>query len=195
MIFVSPTGEKPPLNQRRNAYKANQDGVGLVWHHNNKTYYKKGLMTEEKYLREFDLIPEGSPYMVHLRFQSIGEISHGNCHPFMSTYGHLVVHNGTVTHFGDIETSDTLEFVTEVYDTFLERDGGILSARSKVALEKIIGSGKMVIMDMKGNITFLNEQFGHWNEDYTIWYANSGYQDPITTTRRFNYEHRWKFSD
>jgi hypothetical protein len=112
----------------------------------------------------------------HFRIKTHGEIDEDNCHPFYINNGRTAFcHNGTLTNIKadkDDKRSDTVKFRDIVLNHLPKnwfRNPGIMTL-----IGNFVGYNKLVFMNEHGNVTFMNEKSGDW--DNGIWYSNGSYK-------------------
>lgn len=167
-----------PENYLRNSYEGNGDGSGIAYPDNGKVVVKKGKWTWEQFLAEYNNIPKEKPMLVHFRWETCGENSEANCHPFSLCDGkYAMIHNGHISIKLHENKSDTATFAELVLEPLLKR--GIAPAVPALSflVEQFIGvNNKIAIMDSEGEVTIYNEEKGIWEDNNNVWYSNTGYK-------------------
>lgn len=115
------------------------------------------------------------PTVFHARFATHGKRDCDTCHPF-AIPGHPglgVAHNGILTKHADdkSELSDTQIFIKKILAHLPK--GFTKHSGVKKLMEEYIGYNKLVFLNSKGEVTFINEKLGHWSNNR--WYSNYSY--------------------
>jgi len=174
-----------------NGWEVNPDGGGFSYINENSgiTTYKSMELNQfkEKYLEAHASFGESSPFIVHMRIATHGDVAIETTHPFIvdSNKGTTVLaHNGIISdmnEFTDSKTSDTMALVSRVInnlpDNWLDSDG--LSEM----VSSYIGHSKLVVLttseDCKQELYVINPKLGSWDDN--IWFSNSSCKDmPVT---------------
>lgn len=163
-LLFKPAGQSIDLTWLENAYaNGNQDGCGLAYVRNGKSYIYKTLDVND-YLAQCARVPDTVNAVFHLRMASTGEVCKSNCHPF--AFGDLIgAHNGCIAGYGDSTTTDTEDFFRrEVWDS-------ATLSRHAQAIAAQLGWGKAVFLHAKtGAPTILHESKGQWSGG--CWHSN-----------------------
>lgn len=78
-------------------WNANKDGAGFMYSEDNKLVFKKGLMSFEDFLKEYDACnPIDKEVIIHFRFATHGAIANEQTHPFIIHGNVGVMHNGII---------------------------------------------------------------------------------------------------
>lgn len=183
IIFYNERGVKYQERELRNAFRTNDDGVGLMWVENGKVQTFHGMLTEErlvKMMKDF----EGIPHALHLRFATNGPPCKELCHPFKATPDEgadqavWLMHNGVLFEHGQRaqdHESDTLVFARDRAEDVAMIGGStdIFFDDAYIEyLEKIISSDRMIFLRDDGSVSILNPQAWHHDKDTGIWYSN-----------------------
>lgn len=182
IIFYNERGVKYQERELRNAFRTNDDGVGLMWVEDGKVQTFHGMLTEEKLvkmMRDF----EGVPHALHLRFATNGPPCKELCHPFKATPAEAdqavwLMHNGVLFEHGaraQDHESDTLVFARDCAND-VSMIGGSTDIFFDDAyieyMEKVISGDRMIFLRDDGSVTILNPQSWHHDKDTGIWYSN-----------------------
>lgn len=151
----------------------NHNGAGFCFHNGEQLMYVKGLMTIADFLASYHahVKPEYSA-LIHFRFATLGPKDEEHTHPFVTSDGSCLIHNGPqIQNLGDIKRSDTREFVEDVL-TAMDFE---TMRKAAPLVEAYLEYNKVVIMSPTGEVHIFNEKGGHWLDD--CWYSNDGYKD------------------
>ena len=165
----------------------NTDGCGFAYIKDQKVILHKCLDFKSHIValrKAFKEAPE-SPFLIHYRIATHGDVNEFNCHPFWTREGKMVMmHNGTILNSTPkLNDKEELRSDTQIFnDTILKLlpKSHSKSKGIKSLVENYIGRSKVVTMDYKGLITIYNEQFGNWKEG--IWYSNYSYNKNTRST-------------
>jgi predicted glutamine amidotransferase len=171
LIIHKPANVKVPKDVLQGALHLNEDGYGIM-------YAKDGKLTVEKSLKASWLVERLSQLndlelVIHLRMRTHGKVDLDNCHPFTVTDDIGMVHNGIIKDYGDIDTSDTSEFVTTILKPMLSTSSEAYGSEAYTkVLERVIGTdNKMILMRSDGKVWSLNRCLGL--EYNGVWLSNT----------------------
>lgn len=199
VIIYKPVGESVSDETLKYCSKSNRDGFGYsyIGYRGEKKYLRvyKGLSFDNfltAYKKAFAKYGDTSPFLIHFRMRTHGDISVENCHPFFVKTNYedngvvpvVMAHNGYLSCVKPTgNNSDTAEFVADVLSNI---DHPIVGNDSIGALiGDYVGTNKLVFMDIEGNVSFVNEDKGVW--DNGVWYSNTGYKPYESPYRSQNY--------
>jgi glutamine amidotransferase len=161
-------------------WKANPDGAGYMYSHNNTLRVKKGFMTFKDFYAKW-CNHAHKQAVLHFRIKTHGYVNAENTHPFVVSPDVLgFVHNGIISNVIcdiDKDKSDTWHFNEKILkklnklspEFFVDND--ILDL-----LVAYIGYSKLIFMDKNNRVSIVNEAKGEW--DGGIWYSNNSYKLP-----------------
>jgi hypothetical protein len=132
----------------------------------------------------------GAPTIIHFRFQTHGEITDENAHPFYvpnANHQQVFCHNGIIDVPSTDKLSDTRSFANHVLAHL--RPGWLDNKHVRRMVERFIGGSKLLFLDAQGRVDILNESHGTWHEG--VWYSNSGFR-PFATR---SYHLGWRYSE
>jgi len=182
-----------------NCWTSNKDGAGIMFSYQNKIVVWKGLMTFEKFMQAWSMVPAHAVTVAHFRIGTHGGKTEGNTHPFWIEQGELAtVHNGILSIKAREADglSDTATFVEDVLKKLPE--GWMDNAATLHLIDGYIGGyNKLVFLNRRGRVLILNEQAGVW--DMGCWFSNSSYkrivyvsrQDDLVEFPRLGFKDRW----
>jgi predicted glutamine amidotransferase len=183
IIFYNERGEKYQERELRNAFRTNDDGIGLMWVQDGKVETFHGMLTEERLvgmMKEF----EGIPHALHLRFATHGKPCVELCHPFKVTpegadQSVWMMHNGVITECGaraETHESDTLVFARDRAQDIAELGNSSSDLFFDDAyigyMEKIISGDRMIFLRDDGSVSILTPNAWHVDKETGIWYSN-----------------------
>lgn len=182
-----------------NCWTANKDGAGIMFAYQNKLVVWKGLMTFEKFMRAWAMVPSHAVAIAHFRIGTHGGKNEANTHPFWVEQGEIaVVHNGILSIKAREADglSDTATFVEDVLKKLPV--GWMDNAATLHLIDGYIGGyNKLVFLNKRGRVLILNEQAGVWDGD--CWYSNGSYRQVLYVDRgssvvefpRLGFKDRW----
>lgn len=161
--------------QLLNCWENNYDGAGLLWSDGEKLNVYKELNDFNKLYNAYKSARKESigDVLIHFRISTHGKVDKTNCHPFLVNEELGFIHNGIIYEFGYEKLySDTYTLNRDVFQklpkNFLDNDG-VLNM-----LDVIIGSSKLVFLNIDGYGLILNEKLGVWDNDN--WFSNTSYK-------------------
>jgi hypothetical protein len=172
---------------------ANPDGAGIMFPAKGGTVQIiKGCMTFNEYWKAYQKASRmagESPVVSHFRISTGGKVNKTCCHPHRIGPTLAMVHNGILHGASATDTeSDTMVYVREYLEPLPEgwhKDEAILNI-----LGQAIGpSNKFVILDGKGNVSFVNGDRGVWEGE--VWYSNESYKP----RQRLSFYTPWDWDD
>ena len=190
-IIIKPKGLLTKLDNLDRSKDKNKDGFGVMWYNTDikKVQVFKTLDYEEFKKVIVESVKEYSA-VIHLRMASKGGVSLDNVHPFETSRGALLCHNGTLQSWGNATISDTKEFA----DTFrsLNVDWGAKATETLVSHTIGTAYNKIVVMMPNGNIKIFNENL--FIEEEGIKYSNTchrktAYYTPSRVTPKDNIDY------
>jgi predicted glutamine amidotransferase len=153
----------------------NSDGGGFAYcDKDGKVVIKKGYMKyndfQKAYADAVHQYGESSPFLVHMRIRTSGDVNAANCHPFKTKNG-AMIHNGNMfnpdTVRGGERKSDTRIFAESLHNILVLED--LLVAGDDI-ISEIGRNNKLAFLFDGGKTLILNEAAGFWDDD--IWYSN-----------------------
>lgn len=157
---VFPKGTSITEDEFDNCWESNQDGGGFVYiDENGKFVVLKSLSLDdlkEKWKLHHAKHGEYSPFLLHFRAASQGDVTLKNCHPFLPNPRTAFIHNGTIYKIPSTkEKSDTRVFSEE----FLSKlPHNFLANKSIMTMmDDFLGkSNKLAFLDINGNVSITN---------------------------------------
>jgi predicted glutamine amidotransferase len=155
----------------------NSDGGGFAYcDENGKVVIKKGYMKyndfQKAYADAVHQYGENSPFLVHMRIRTSGDVNPANCHPFKTRNG-AMIHNGSMFNPDSVRSgerkSDTRIFAESLHNILVLED--LLVAGDDI-ISEIGRNNKLAFLFDGGKMLILNEAAGFWDDD--IWYSNRG---------------------
>jgi predicted glutamine amidotransferase len=180
LAIFKPAKVSIPQEHLRNGWIGNSNGGGYAFVNKKKLTVRKGIMTlkefEEAISKDLKQYSK-SPFVIHFRIRSQGDMSAENTHPF-NIAGGVLIHNGTLDGTGAMYgtgESDTSKFCNLFGDKFTHA----WVEENKAALERAIGDyNKFVMLYENGKHHIINEKAGNWSGD--VWYSNHSYKPRLS---------------
>lgn len=166
----------------------NKDGCGFAYintdHLGVKRIKVKKTMDFEIFIRQYKRACKNnpdSPFLIHFRIATHGEVSKFNCHPFVVDEDVVFVHNGMISDVAkDTRKSDTQMFNEEILKG-LHPEDLVYNNTIKRLLEEFIGwNSKLIFMNIDGDIQICNEKKGNWEDG--CWYSNTSWKPKVSKT-------------
>jgi len=180
IAIYKPADKEISEDTLKECFKNNSDGCGFAYISESYTGHRKikikKFMTFKGFLKQYRRalrVQPDSPFIIHFRIKTHGEVSTYNCHPFRIDKNHVFIHNGIirgVTPKG--KDSDTQAFNKEILQNL--PDGWTRSEAISKLIESFISTNKIVVLDIDGNVKFYNEAAGNWKDG--VWYSNTSYK-------------------
>jgi len=186
-----------------NCWENNPDGGGYCYiGEGGILVVKKSLAYDDfkkMYARDYERRKDYSPFLLHFRIKSVGEVSLDNCHPFKINPKLAMIHNGTISKVKpENNQSDTAHFAEMLgllphnflnNTTIVQMIGDYIGMNNKLAF--LDSAGAFSIFNKVGGVTdkerwFSNNSFGYGKpapSEQVNTYMGSGYQQkqfPIT---------------
>ena len=101
VIIIKQKGDVMSEDILKNSARINPHGLGIVWLDTFDVSYHKST--------DYGQLITSRPFIAHFRYATIGKVSLENAHPFVcgDNKDELLMHNGTVQGFGDVDTPDS----------------------------------------------------------------------------------------
>jgi hypothetical protein len=175
-MFVQPAGDVAVEAEAiRTAWENNHNGAGFMYVRDGRLIVRKPFYKLKDLLAAYEidhgLYGKDSPFALHLRMKTHGEVDETNTHPHVLIDGQAaLMHNGvlSVAIPAGCGLSDTAYFCRTV---LLQRQASQLTGkRLRRTLEEMIGEwNKFIIMDYTGRVSICNAAAGSW--DGNRWYS------------------------
>lgn len=177
LLCLQPPGVVIPERHLENGYRNNPDGMGY-------SFVYRGAIKTRKFMTDLDSFMDAyytdtiknpkSPFLVHFRYATHGNIDLNNVHPF-DCNGGAFAHNGIF----DIprtkrtkDASDTRAFRDVILPKFPL--GWQNDPVYRHILKEYCGYGnKLAFIWQDKTYTIINAEAGAWDND--VWYSNKGY--------------------
>jgi predicted glutamine amidotransferase len=186
IIVAIPANKVVSEETLHNCWVANDHGAGFMYPNQNdeELVVKKGLMTWEDFIQAYRQVPSDINRVIHFRIKTHGNSDEKNTHPFLISDRLGFVHNGVisgVTHTNK-DMNDTWHFSEQFLKPMHKADGKFLNKEWNMKLlGNYIGGSKLVFMNHKGQMWFVNESKGITEED-GVWYSNTSYKSKVKVT-------------
>lgn len=179
-------GQIIPNDKLYRGWITNPHGGGFAYvDENNKVVVKKGFKTYNEfhtaYVEAAAQYSATSPFLVHMRIRSQGDLGMANTHPFVITPDEgpagALAHNGTMfTPEG--EAAGTAEDKKSDTRVFAEKLGSQLRFEDvrdgRQLLSKAVGYSRVAFLYDNREVVILNETVGMGRWTNGIWYSNGG---------------------
>lgn len=195
-IFKKPDGVVT-TDQLINGWCGNGDGGGFAYVKDGGVVISKGHMQQSEFLEAYEKAyndNKGSPFLIHFRIRSMGDMGEGNTHPFAIPSGALI-HNGTLdgtaAKYGE-GPSDTWMFAHK-YGKYLNYEH---VEKYKKSWNDVLGFNKMVMLYDDGRHQIINESTGNWVNG--TWFSNYSYKAALPGMDLYDdadddWEQRWRY--
>lgn len=189
LAIVKPASAVISSDNLRNGWLANPDGGGYAYVKEGKVVISKGFRKLKDFMAAYtedSIRNANSPFLVHFRICSLGEVSDDNTHPYPIDNGALI-HNGTLTGTGaryGTGPSDTKLF-SQRYRDALSFD---FVQKYKPKWDTALSGSKLCMLYEDGRYQIVNEKDGVW--DGGIWYSNRSYLGSLGRQRPW--EDEWE---
>lgn len=171
-------GSKLPMEVFDKASFNNSDGFGYAFVHNGEVVVRKVTAASElemQFVKEHNAHYKSSPFLIHFRYATHGEVCMRNTHPFMLSNGGAIIHNGIlpINPAKNTRDSDTRHFVRQFLNKLPDnwhKSEYIL----QVVAEAIGKNNKLALLMPDKSYVIINESQGNWING--IWYSNASGQ-------------------
>jgi predicted glutamine amidotransferase len=176
IIIAKPFGKTIPEEHLKQSFENNGDGIGASIREKDSTdVFVFKYMTYADFIQGHngDIDNIDVEMVVHFRWATHGSVCKANVHPFKSTRGGVVHHNGVIScvkPVGDMTDSET--YVKQVFD---------MSAKVPKKQTEALITGSKLAHHTGNGIDIYNEADGHWLDG--VWYSNHSY----SYSQRFTY--------
>ena len=179
VIAYQPEGLWLSDEEFANRWRRNSDGGGMAYlGEDGKLTTYKGFFDQDQMLEAYTekrTKYDDSPFVLHFRIATVGDIGPENCHPFWINDDMVMFHNGTIRGIGDKAKSDSMVFATEVLASLPE--GWDTNPVQTWLIEQALDWSRVVILHRSGDVTIYNENRGKWSDD-GLWFSNSSFESP-----------------
>lgn len=206
LIIDKPAGARLKEDDVLSAIEVNPDGFGWMYSDpsKNRVYHGKSLDFKKEQIveyvtRRFD----NRRVMFHLRYQTQGEISKANCHPFklmdhrVDGMDAFMMHNGTIYKHKPKDKNDTHSdselFGREILRPLLVKFGAdaLSSDILNGLIEEYLGTNnKVSVMLSNGTVHHFNKDKGDEREGCWVsntYSFNSNHRKPAATSTNYGY--------
>lgn len=183
-IIIKPKGLILNLKHLEVAQKKNSHGQGVMWYdEKTKTMHVYKSLDFEAFKDVIIHKVQGHSAVIHLRLASKGGVSLENVHPFKTSRGAYLCHNGTLTSWGTTTMSDTLEFANTMGSLNIDWHNPAV----ETLVSHIIGTAynKVVVMMPDGFVKIFNESL--FVKEEGIYYSNTSHHEYIPP-KAFDYK-------
>lgn len=175
IAIVTQPGKVLTGAQLYSGWYRNSDGAGFAYcDEHGKVVIKKGYMKYNDFQKAYAdasmKYSEHSPFLVHMRIRTSGDVNAANCHPFKLKNG-AMIHNGSLFNPDTVRTaekkSDTRIFAESLHNILVLED---LQVAGPDIIAEIGYHNKLAFLFDEGKTLILNESAGFWDDG--IWYSN-----------------------
>jgi predicted glutamine amidotransferase len=194
VIIDKPANKSLNKDDVSNAYWYNSDGFGYMCVDDD------GRLFTDKFLPQnpdevLDVLTDLHDVnaVLHFRYNTRGKTSVEMAHPFTildidkgDPIDLAMVHNGTLSKYGDKDTSDTFMFLEQELKPILKSNPEYVD--SQIFWETIADVAevsKLVFMDSNGNVYKVNEELGDKHDG--MWVSNTTSFTSVRSTTKTNY--------
>lgn len=193
LIIYSPTGQMVERDVFDYAQAVNSDGIGIMSRSGVEKFVgRKCKKRAWRYLMKLLNDSPSTPFGVHFRWRTHGDVTLANTHPYLAPMSDAaVMHNGIIAstqHKATGKESDTAIFVRESMAFAPDRSDPHYETYYKSVATAIGYENKLLVLHrVTGQFTLVNEDAGFWNEG--LWYSND-YSIPGRIDRS---DTRWEY--
>jgi len=184
VIAIKPIESKLTRKEIYNCWSNNLDGAGFMYTDpgTGKIHIHKELYSFARFYRKYRKaeLKHGAetPFVLHFRRKTIGDVNIGNTHPFRISAKVAFCHNGSI----NFPMSDKVPKNEDISDTrwfcrliLMGLSPEFYRNRSTmILLQDFSPKSKMVFLDHKGRVTISNEEAGIWDDHR--WFSNNSFQ-------------------
>lgn len=173
IIIAKPKGTIVPFEHVTNAAGINQDGIGISTRNGKPKVKIDKYLSLKAFRADYEAVLNNPDVeaVIHLRYATHGSVSLSNVHPFKTSHGYALHHNGVFTIQTEADKTDS-ECFKETYFDKVTADR-VKGDVFKGFIEPIMERSKIALHTDTGILLF-NESYGHWHEG--VWYSNYGYE-------------------
>lgn len=170
LLIYKPVTATISVELIKDAYKRNQDGIGLMLADSGKIEVYKTLELDTAIDMLYGL--ESYELFVHFRMRTHGNISLDNVHPFQISDDIWLMHNGVIHDVGTCKTRSDTKLFTELITPMLVDNPSLLF---DIAWQKLIAKfchgSRLAFLHSSGRSVIINEQDGiNWRG---LWLSNT----------------------
>ena len=183
LAIVCPVGRSVSRAHLAQAFENNPDGAGYAFVSRGKVHIRHFLEFEPflaEYAADVQKYGKKSPFLIHFRYATHGDICEDMCHPFRTHTGAAMIHNGILPSLPGSQASraansglsDTALFVRDILPRFPLnwKDDDVWI---HIAEEYVGCSNKLAFLWPNASFTIINEMAGYWNGG--VWYSNKSH--------------------
>lgn len=189
LLVLQKQGATLTYTELNNADNSNPDGIGYTFVRSDKLITKK-FRSFNKFVKGYDTdtakYGSDSPFLLHFRLATHG-VNKGteNVHPFKVSDELVFAHNGVISCVSSSNHySDTQMFNKEILQNL--KPNFLNSLVLVKLISEFVSGSKLAFLNADRSFRIINEELGHWNEEKTIWFSNSGYQ-----AKSYSYNYGW----
>lgn len=195
-IIYKPGNFELPFDKLKSTCIVNPDGFGIMGIDRGKVVLRKhydGKNDPEKLARVLEEYKSLDKVGVHVRFRTKGPVGCETCHPFEAYKDGdkrlLMMHNGTISGFGNDKVVDTEEYAKVILGPLYERTlkMGIDPFEDDLFEEintKYLGSSNKLLLMNDSGFKIIGDKHGSWEK------GDDGVEYWVSNTYSFNRTHR-----
>lgn len=179
LIIVKPFGKTFDKQHLIEAAKTNTDGIGMSYrvnsaHQEFPTVYVLKKMDTKTAIKDWEILYTNPNIecVIHLRYGTHGSNTIENVHPFETSHGYFMHHNGILNIKTQGNMTDTETYMIEKINIAPDP----IRPLDKKWFEDDIGAYNKFVFHTPSGVEFMNEKSGHWNKTNGCWYSNYGYE-------------------
>ena len=185
VMCALPSGSEITQKEFETCWNSNPDGGGFSYLDENSNFVTvKSLDYDEfraSWIYHHSKHGKNSPFILHFRAASHGEINVDNCHPFKVNQNYVMAHNGTLNKVPLVKKegkpdgrSDTKTFV-EDYLSVLPSNFNNNNTIRTFLIDFIGTNNKLIFLDKRGAFTIYNKSSGI--DDNNRWFSNDMFKN------------------
>lgn len=195
LIIYRPSGIETLLPEAHleQAWTRNKDGGGLMWRDGDGVVkYEKGYFEKDLFfarIRALEVVRD-LDLAIHCRIKTTGDVNKENCHPFVTSHGVTVMHNGVLPYIVpyDFKGSDTAWFVERILSTLTDR--WMFNEDVLRMADHITEKSRMLYFHSRRIY-----KSGDWKEENGVYYSNDNYKPCVVVTNTYSYPSDYTYNN
>lgn len=182
IIVVQPIGKSISRKTLETCFYNNPDGTGYMFTRDKKLIIKKGYFTFDSFYHNYkiDWIMNGklSPFILHFRIATHGNVDRINCHPHQLKENLAFVHNGVFSSVKPIKAKVSKSDTLRAAIIFKQLPDNWFYCKSmKILVEDFFkaNSSYGAFMDNTGQLFITDKK--SWVKKNKILYSNGSFED------------------
>jgi glutamate synthase domain-containing protein 1 len=184
IIVVQPIGKNISRKTLETCFCNNPDGAGYMFTRDKKLVIKKGYFTFDSFYHNYkiDWIENGgvSPFVLHFRIATHGNIDRLNCHPHRLKENLAFVHNGIFSSVKAIRAKESKSDTLQAAIIFKQLPDNWFYCKSmKILVGDFFKANNSygAFMDNTGQL-FMTDK-NSWTKKNKILYSNDSFEDKV----------------